>query len=184
MTTSSNAVDLAQVLAARDARVQRQAALRARFGWPLISLTLVSPGANKNGPLQRYVMQQALATLDECLQQTQWAVLVRETIWPVTGPEAFFVVQTEAEPLKRLLIDLESRHPLGRLWDMDVIGPAGPLSRRALQLPVRRCLVCGEPAHACARARTHPLSELLTAIEEQVHAFERSHATACHRDSK
>ena len=55
---------------------------------------------------------------------------------------------------------------MGRLWDLDVTDPRlGALSRRSLGLPVRRCLVCGEAAHACARSRAHPLAELLGAIE-------------------
>ena len=83
-----------------------------------------------------------------------------------TGPEALFAVEAPSDELKRALIVLETAEPLGRLWDLDVIDPRlGALSRRSLGLPVRRCIVCDEAAHACARSRAHSLAELLRAIE-------------------
>ena len=75
------------------------------------------------------------------------------------------------DELKRALVDLETVDPLGRLWDLDVTDPKlGALSRRGLGLPVRRCIVCDQPAHACARSRAHSLPELLGAIEDILHA--------------
>ena len=83
-----------------------------------------------------------------------------------TGPAALYAVEADPNELKRALIDLETRHTMGRLWDLDVTDPeVGALSRRSLGLPVRRCLLCGEAAHACARSRAHPLAELLGAVE-------------------
>jgi holo-ACP synthase len=90
----------------------------------------------------------------------------------MTGIEALYVVDTDAVPLKLAVCELEQSHPLGRLWDMDVFCPAhGRLSRRGLGFPPRRCLICGEPAHACARAQRHPLAELLAAIQETVDGY-------------
>ena len=91
-----------------------------------------------------------------------------------TGPEALYVVEAHARELKQALVALEESHPLGRLWDIDVIDPdAGPVARASLGLPARRCLVCEEPAHACARSRRHPLDEVLQFIEEKVDAYRR-----------
>ena len=59
------------------------------------------------------------------------------------------------------MIELEDHHPLGRLWDLDVLAPEqGQLSRQDLGFPARQCLVCDEPAHACARSRRHPLARI------------------------
>ena len=166
-------VELTQLLAARDERARRQAAAQARFALPLVSLTLVSPGPVKDGPLQRHVMRAALAALDACLSQEGRPVVEREVFWLPTGPEALYVVNAEATALKAALVELESRHELGRLWDLDVIVADGPLSRRALGMPVRSCLLCDDAAHACARSRRHTLPALLAAIEERVDAFDR-----------
>jgi holo-ACP synthase len=51
-------------------------------------------------------------------------------------------------------VALEQSHPLGRLWDLDVICPQdGHVGRLSLGLHMRRCLVCDEPAHVCSLAQ-------------------------------
>nr|WP_199064551.1 citrate lyase holo-[acyl-carrier protein] synthase [Chromobacterium sp. ASV5] len=167
-------VGLDEVLAARDARAARQRALLRRRGLPLVSLTLVSPGPRKAGLRARRVMLAALAALEHVLSEEVWPAVERETLWLPTGPEALFAVNAQPEALKRRLARLEDEHPLGRLWDLDVLTGAGALSRGELGLPPRRCLLCGEAAHACSRSRRHPLPELLRAIEEKVDAFQRN----------
>jgi len=163
--------DLAQILASREARAQRQAALRARRALPQVSLTLVSPGPVKDGLLQQNLMRAALAALDARLSVEGWPVLERELLWQSTGPEALYAVNAPAQELKAALVELENRHPLGRLWDLDVIDANGPLSRRALGMPQRACLLCADSAHACARAQRHPLDQLLAVIEERYDEF-------------
>ena len=55
---------------------------------------------------------------------------------------------------------------LGRLFDIDVLDAGGKkLSREGLGLPPRKCLLCEQPAHACARSRTHTVMELTERIE-------------------
>lgn len=171
-------VTLEQVLAARDARAARQQAMRATHNLPLVSLTLVSPGPVKNGLLQRRVMQEALNQLEDCLRAEGWPILEHAVLWLPTGPEALYAVKVDALELKAALVELESRHPLGRLWDLDVIGAQGSLSRRALGMAPRTCLVCDEAAHACARAQRHSLDSLMAAIEERVNAFDRQSLAA------
>jgi holo-ACP synthase len=167
-------VNIGAVLAAREARVERQGQALARHGVPLLSITLVMPGPVKSGLLSRRIMQAALAAVDERLSRLRWPVLEREVLWLPTGPEAIYAINAPADELKLALVDLESRHALGRLWDLDVIGLQGQLSRASLGIAPRRCLLCDEPAHACARSRAHPLPALLAAIREKVDAFDRN----------
>jgi holo-ACP synthase/triphosphoribosyl-dephospho-CoA synthase len=56
---------------------------------------------------------------------------------------------------------LEECHPLGRLFDIDVIAEDGDkVSRSTIGLPERACLVCGKTGAGCARSRAHPLDEV------------------------
>lgn len=169
-------VSLAAVLAAREQRVARQEAALAEFGKTLLSLTLVSPGPIKDSPPLRFVFAEALAAVDALLAARQWRVLARERVVQASGQEAIFVVDCPAQNLKWALAVLEDRHPLGRLWDMDVICPetGRAISRKNLLLAPRKCLVCGEAAHACARSRAHSLEELLLVIEEKINAYRHS----------
>ncbi len=165
-------VTLDDVLAARERRVARQQAALTRWQQPLISLTLVMPGPLKNSPTARYLAQVAADEVLACCARNAWTLLAEERIDQVAGPELLYVVVAEAEALKRALTGLEEAHPLGRLWDLDVIDPEqGSLSRRTLGLESRRCLLCEQPGHACARARTHPLEDLLRFIKQRVDAY-------------
>ena len=164
----SGPVQLEQVLASRERRVERQQAALDRWRRPVLSITLVMPGPDKDGATPRALMAAALAAVDALLA-ARWPVLQAEARCEPTGPEALRVVDADPLELKRALAGLEETHPLGRLWDLDVLDPdRGSIPRREVGLPPRRCLLCPEPAHACARSRAHPLAELLAAIEAMV----------------
>jgi holo-ACP synthase len=167
-------VDLAAMLERREVRVARQRALLGRFGRPVVSLTLVNPGPVKDTAEARFVFEAAQAAIRRTLgDEGRPLEFVEESLLP-TGPEAMLVVDAEAFGLKRALVRLEEGHPLGRLWDLDVIDRDGTtVGRSLLGLPARTCLVCGEAAHACARARRHALGELRRLIGEKVDAYRR-----------
>jgi holo-ACP synthase len=166
-------VSLEQVLRAREERAGRQAAALARFDRPAVSATAVVPGPVKDAPLPRRVLAEAIRELEALCAARYWRVLSREVIWPSTGGEAILVIDAEAASLKTATVQLEAQHPLGRLWDLDVIAPrVGPLSRRQFGSPARRCLVCERPAKACGRSRRHSLAELREAIGAIVRAYD------------
>lgn len=169
---SGRAVTLAQMLERREARVATQQALRQRFGSPVLTLTLVTPGPLKDSVEARAVFTAGIAAISTTLESTGARVLAFEPVLAITGPEALYAVGVDAPTLKRALIFLEERHPLGRLWDADVMAPNGiSVARRDLAVEPRRCLICEEPAHACARSGRHTLSELQEVIRRRVDAW-------------
>ena len=177
-TATGAAVGLEQMLAAREQRAARQAAALARFCKPLVSATVVMPGAVKDGRLPRRVLSEALYELETLCGTRGWRILAGEVLWRKTGPEALYVIDAEGRALKFAILDLEEQHPIGRLWDLDVIAPAlGLLSRQQLGFPARRCLLCEEPAHGCARSRRHSTEELLSTIGNIVHEYDRRSVT-------
>lgn len=164
-------VSLAQMLARRDARAAAQQRLLAEHGLPLLQLGLVWPGPVKDTAASRQLFALGLAALRALLDAAGLVVRAEERCSAVTGPEALLVVEADASDLKRRLLALEDGHPLGRLWDIDVIGTDGlGISRGRLGLPPRRCLLCEQPAHACARSAAHTLGELQQAIAERLRA--------------
>ncbi len=70
------------------------------------------------------------------------------------------------EEVKRICVALEEELPWGRLLDLDVLSSEGALSRKDLQLPPRRCLLCGEEAKICARRGSHTFEELRRRAQE------------------
>ena len=74
-----------------------------------------------------------------------------------------------AEDIKTLATEIEESHPLGRLFDMDVIAVDGRKADRSeLGLGPRPCLICGGPARECARSRTHTVAELQTETDRRL----------------
>jgi holo-ACP synthase len=159
------------VLANRERRARAQAEAMTAHGLPLVSLTLVMPGPVKDSSAARRLLEEALAALEELLAVRAWTVRHQAVRQAITGPEALLVVDAPARDLKLALAALEDTHPLGRLWDLDVLAPeTGPVSRRSLDLPPRRCLACGEEAHACARNQAHPHPAHQALIQERIAA--------------
>lgn len=74
-----------------------------------------------------------------------------------TGIEALIALDADAEELKRICVEIEETHPVGRLFDMDVIAKNGVKLGRT---EPRKCLICSENASICARSRAHSVGEL------------------------
>lgn len=170
---SCRSVSFNELLAAKDHRAARQTAALSKFRKPLVSATVVMPGPTKDGWLPGYLMETALLEMDALISANHWPLLSREVFWRNTGPEAIYVIDAETQDLKSATVELEDHHPIGRLWDLDVIAPGdGLLSRNHLDFPARRCLVCERPAHECGRSRRHRLEELLEIIRRMVSDFD------------
>lgn len=169
------AVTLEEVLASREQRAARQAEVLAEFGFPLVSVTIVQPGAIKDSVDARFLMTEAQRAIAQGLRHKRYPVLWQWSGNYVTGPEALYCIQTSVQQLKTLCVELEDRHPLGRLWDLDVIDIDGvPVSRTTTGHMPRWCLVCSEHAHVCARARTHSSESLSEEISRRINAFKQS----------
>ena len=149
-------VTLDQMLQARERRARCQKELLARLGLPVVSLTLNIPGPVKRNPLIQRAYRWGLVLLKERFRPQYVGEYILDT-----GCEALLAVQGEPASLKRLAAALEDADPLGRLLDIDVLDLSGnPVSRQALGFPERTCLLCGGPAHACARSRAHGVEAL------------------------
>jgi len=171
LSTAGREATLAQLLDAREKRAAKQKMLIGKYGLPLISFTVNMPGARKKTPLSGEIFREGSLALLQELERNGRLPLHGESAAPDTGYEGYFVVDAREEALKAMMLQIEEKHPLGRLLDLDVIALDGkPLSRDALGYPRRTCLLCDEDARLCARSGRHSLGELLRAIERMVKA--------------
>lgn len=159
----------------RERRAEQQRQIQKRFGTPLVSITLVTPGEIKDSTIYRQIAVVASVELEWLCQQQQWTILWHETHFRPSGPEILMVVYAAGRKVKAELVKLEERHALGRLWNLDVIDVNGDfISRARLGLPGRRCFICDNRAHECSRSKRHSLSELKESIRRRIEDYEQN----------
>lgn len=167
-------ITLEQLLAARDGRQALQRTLLGMYpDKTLIVTTIVAPGRNKR---TRETIVAAHAAYDAVLDDFADSTMLYEPRDLTTGYELFLLAKIDAIEAKRRCTDIERRHPLGRLFDIDVIGRDGiPIPRSAVGLPPRRCLLCDDDARVCMRSRRHTTEELLDKIRRMTDEYVRRH---------
>jgi holo-ACP synthase/triphosphoribosyl-dephospho-CoA synthase len=156
-------VELGQMLAARERRVDTQERLQRQYPMTLVCFSLNIAGAVKVFPLSIRAFQEGVELI-HC-QCRAWGIPIRyeQQAREHTGYEAFFCVDAPAPHVKKRMTELEEGSSLGRLFDIDVLSPDGSkCSRTQLGAPQRSCLICGGPAFVCSRSRKHSLEELLS----------------------
>lgn len=170
LLNNTTPITIAQLLESREARMIRQHQLIEQYQGPLISLTITMPGEIKLNDsvlflyhlATEHILNYCKINQIECPQHIQ---SIKNS-----GPEGFFVINWPEQNLKHLCIEIEHSHPLGRLWDIDVISVKDKkaISRTELGYPSRRCLICNDDAKVCARSRNHALSDVIQTIETMV----------------
>ena len=154
-------VTLQEILDARDRRAEAQRRLLKQLARPLISFTMNIPGPVKDSPMIRRAFDEGLRMLDDALGEAGIACASRQITHADTGNEFLCAVKASAAAVKEICMRIEDGSPMGRLFDMDVIGlDAQKLARKE----ERRCLVCGALGRGCASRRLHSLEELNAAV--------------------
>ena len=161
-------VTVADVLSARDARVERQKRMLLAHGLPLISFTMNIAGEIKRDAWIERAFLEGARRIEAALAADGIAVAARERTLAFTGCEEIWAVDAPAQELMARMCAIEEMVALGRLFDIDVIDADG----RKLERPMeRRCLICGGPVRACARSRAHSARELSERAHEIIIAF-------------
>lgn len=165
-------ITLDALLHSRDNRHALQAQLmKQHTGSTLVCLTVVMPGSVKRNLYSVVTAQAALTVLLDRLGEHVQATRARDL---VTGYEAYLITDLPALEAKRVTCDIEDSHPLGRLFDIDVMGDNGtPISRQEVGGMPRRCMLCDHEARWCMRNHSHTQEELMAHIEKLINGYVR-----------
>ncbi|MDO4670808.1 MAG: citrate lyase holo-[acyl-carrier protein] synthase [Aerococcus sp.] len=144
----------------------------------LVVLKLNTPGPIKANALLSQISAQNEATFMKRLLDQGVVVQKHQRFDQKTGVENFWLLDTpDALEIKRLTTAIESASFYGRLADFDVYryrnGQVEAIKRTQLNLPVRQCYVCKQPAAVCGRTRRHSVAVLLQTLAEKL--CEESH---------
>ena len=161
-------VTLEEMLRCREQRAQIQQELLAVHHCPLISFSLNIPGPVKTTPALERLFSEGVHRIETALAGNHLEINEQRNIHAATGDACFLSVTGDAVRLKALMVEIEETHPLGRIFDMDVLDANGnKLSRPTY----RKCLLCDRQAQDCARSRRHSVSELQEKIEDLLMEF-------------
>ena len=135
----------------------------------VVTLAANRPGQNKESLIANGVVYHFLKeTLDEYPEAALYAAYDALGAWIMLGVDDA-TAALSAEAVKRFGLELEAGLA-GRLLDFDVYekqaGQIAQVSREALNLPPRRCLLCDDAAMICRREGRHHELELQTAFDE------------------
>ena len=159
-------ITLDELLNAREERVRTQRELLKRHGVPLICFTMNVAGPVKTSPVIERAFGEGVQSILNATQAYQ--SLARHEEHSPCGPVFFYAVCADTAVLKELVVKIEESHPLGRLFDIDVIDTTGKKITRQTE---RGCMVCGAPGRACAAGRLHPLAELTALIDSRLNTY-------------
>jgi len=168
-------VTMEEVLQCRTARDKRQKELLTRGGQCLVSFSMNIPGDMKQFPLAKSAFEVGMEELQNMLPPG--CILDSFLSHACTGSEGMLLLNCPSEKVKHTAIELEEYHPLGRLFDIDVLSPDGlPLSRTSFGFPSRSCLICGQDAKICARSQAHSLEAVRQKVAQILENFFRDRA--------
>ena len=151
-------VTLTEILDAREMRASVQKELLEKYKKTLICFTMNIAGPVKVTPLIERAFKEGISLL----KKIENIVFEKSEILH-TGCTFMMVAVQSPESLKSICTEIEESHPLGRLFDMDVITAEGTKLERENQ---RSCLICGKIGRECSAGRIHSADELFKKTNE------------------
>ena len=165
---------LNEILQARESRVAIQREIISEYNLPLISITLNIPGSKKDSLKIRKIYRECIRVVKiKLLKQRESTIVYERERLSAEGPEFFVVVDGfAAKTLKKMFIQVENEHPLGRLFDIDVISKDFSLvSRKDVNVPLRKCIICEDAAINCISMRKHKRDEIIKTVDNLIDQF-------------
>ena len=180
--------DLSELLRAREARVQRQQSLIERCRtcgreFSIVSFTLNIAGAVKHCSLFSWAFDRGVEAIAGALGAAGIKIEKTEITRGEAGDEFMAIACAEPGEVKLIMAETEELHPLGRIFDIDVLDRDGKkVSRTDLGASGRTCILCGKPAFVCGRSRAHSIEDV---IEKQIKTIASAQADeTAHRISE
>ncbi|MDD3369991.1 MAG: citrate lyase holo-[acyl-carrier protein] synthase [Lachnospiraceae bacterium] len=162
-------VTLDEVMGFREIKaIEQRKMLEYKTDGIVVALGMNIPGPVKSGPSIKEAFQQGKDKLDKIILQQKGTVLQKSEFERKAGYAVIYLVfGIDKWVLKKETVYLEESHPLGRIFDIDVIGEdAVAITREMVYAKRRSCLLCEQDAKVCGRSRNHSVKELQDKVLE------------------
>lgn len=158
---------LFEILKGREERAFFIKKLNEENNETVICLTINSPGPDKLSENYKIAFREGVLALEDTFNAKALNKFER-----LSGYEAYFLIDKSPEDIKKLTVEIEENHPLGRLFDIDIFyKDLLKISREEIGMKKRKCLICDKLAVECGRSRAHSVEELECCINSIVSDF-------------
>lgn len=172
-------VTIMEVLNFRDEKVEIQRKLhRSNPKAMVVSLGMNIPGPIKSGSSIFRAFCEGQKALKQMICAESGIIIEEKKLEKTAGYAAIYLVDgINKQVLKEKAIFLEEMHPLGRIFDIDVLGEnLDVVSRTDVGVSQRKCLICNNDAKVCGRSRAHAVQELQEKVEAIIRNWEENMA--------
>ena len=164
----SDCVTIFDMMQCRERRAAVQKQFRLQYHSAVICFCMNIPGPIKTKATIRYAFDVGADRLLQTLKENHIVLFAQCMYHEKTGDELLLCADADAHTLKNLCSTIEEEHPLGRLFDMDVLDVNGEKCSRPRY---RKCLLCDQQAQVCARTRAHDVDVLWTRINQMIEDY-------------
>lgn len=166
-------ITLEEILNAREKRAALQEKMRSFYGVNVVSIGINIPGRIKYNDDIVGLLYGSLETLRNRLSTGGFPILAEHIYHAATGPGAVLAVEGDSLGIKRLAVEQEEKAAYARLLDIDVFDSDGrQISRSALGLEARKCLLCNRDAVSCMRNATHSPAEVIETSQKLLASYQ------------
>lgn len=169
-------VSLEEILFFREEKVRIQEELRKKYeGSTVVALGMNIPGPRKTSEGILLAFNAGIEALSQMLAQQGMEIMEEIVLKKKEGYLKIYAVKCrDFLSVKKIAVQLEETHPLGRLFDIDVYdGEGRGISREEFGLGVRKCLICETDAKLCGRNRSHSVEELYSRVEDMIETWRK-----------
>lgn len=157
----------------REGRVQLQEQLLQEYN----KCTLVTVRVNYPGLAKSNFITDKIQTVisDEINEICNEVIVSKEKYKSLEGYITHFLIDLDCLSTKKLMINIEEKHILGRCVDIDVYklneDKIFTISRRDLGKGNRSCFLCKLDANICARKQSHSINEIKLYFENKYNEY-------------
>ncbi len=147
-----------QILQAKEIRWIKQHKFKREHKSTIISFKFNIPSWPKNSNEIEKAFKKSRFGFCSYMKNNHQELTFLEQNETILGPEVFFLAKGDPEKVKKLSIKFEESYTVGRLLDIDVLGPHS--DQHIERGTKRKCYLCDKIAIHCMREENHTPIEL------------------------
>jgi holo-ACP synthase len=156
-----------KILEDREDRYNEILKLLEEYNLPVICGKLNYPGEHKN----THEADRGFSILSKLIIENFGEAFIYSTyLEGYDGKSILGVLNMDAHKAKQIGIEIEEKHLLGRIFDIDIYTKDGSsLGREKISKTERKCIICGGNARICIKTGKHILDEVLLEIHKLIY---------------